>query len=63
VEPERALFVGDSIGHDVSGPAALGMRTAWLAPRPGADPGDGRPDAVIHNLAEVLDLVAVRAGR
>jgi len=62
-EPELSLFVGDSIGHDVSGPAALGMRTAWLAPRPGADPGDGRPDAVIHNLAEVLDLAVVGAGR
>ena len=51
VEPEQALFVGDSIHHDVEGPAALGMRTAWLAPREGADPGGARPDAVITALA------------
>jgi putative hydrolase of the HAD superfamily len=56
VAPEQALFVGDSIGHDVEGPAAMGMRTAWLAPE-GADPGGVRPDAVIHVLGDVLDLV------
>lgn len=57
VDAGQALFVGDSIHHDVIGPAALGMRTAWLAPRPGADPGTSRPDAVIHTLGEVLDVV------
>jgi len=59
VVPEQALFVGDSIRHDVEGPAAFGMRTAWLAPRDGADPGSARPDAVITALAEVLDLAGV----
>jgi putative hydrolase of the HAD superfamily len=63
VEPDQALFVGDSLGHDVTGPAALGLRTAWLAPRGAADPGEARPDAVIHALGEVLDLVSVGAGR
>jgi putative hydrolase of the HAD superfamily len=60
---EHALFVGDSLAHDVAGPAALGLRTAWLAPRPGADTGAARPDAVIHALADVLDLVPAGAGR
>jgi len=63
VEPRHALFVGDSLGHDVTGPAALGIRTAWLAPATSADPGDARPDAVIHALADVLDLVSVGASR
>lgn len=61
VAPDRALFVGDSIHHDVLGPAALGMHTAWLAPRPGADPGDARPDAVLRSLGDVLDLVGAGA--
>ena len=61
VPPDQALFVGDSIHHDVVGPAALGMHTAWLAPRPGADLGDARPDAVIRSLGDVLDLVNVGA--
>ncbi len=56
----EALFVGDSVVHDVTGPASLGMRTAWLAPRPGADHGDAAPDAVIQSLGEVLGLVGVR---
>ncbi|MCU1387122.1 MAG: hydrolase, superfamily [Ilumatobacteraceae bacterium] len=60
VRPQAALFVGDSIGHDIVGPATLGMRTAWLAPRPGADPGDARPDAIIGSLGEVLGLVGIR---
>jgi HAD superfamily hydrolase (TIGR01509 family) len=63
VLPEQALFVGDSIRHDIEGPAAIGMRTAWLAPRSGADPGDARPDAVIQTLGDVLELVGVGADR
>ncbi|MCU1399738.1 MAG: hydrolase, superfamily [Acidimicrobiales bacterium] len=60
VPPDAALFVGDSIGHDIVGPAAMGMRTAWLAPRAGAEPGDARPDAIIGSLGEVLALVGIR---
>jgi putative hydrolase of the HAD superfamily len=60
VEPAAALFVGDSLGHDVVGPAAVGLRTAWLAPE-GADPGDARPDHVIHQLSDVLALTLTPA--
>ena len=59
VSPDQALFVGDSISHDVLGPAVLGMHTAWLAPRPGADPGGCRPEAVIRTLGDVLALAQV----
>lgn len=62
VRADQALFVGDSIGHDVVGPAARGMRTAWLAPHATAIAGDARPDAVIASLAEVLDLVGITMG-
>jgi putative hydrolase of the HAD superfamily len=61
--PDRTWFVGDSLRHDVVGPAAMGMSTAWLAPRADADPGAARPDAVVTSLSEVLDLVAVGATR
>ena len=62
--PADVLFVGDSLRHDVEGPSAVGMRTAWLADegaRPG--PGDARPDFVVHHLAEVTDLLGVAVGR
>jgi FMN phosphatase YigB (HAD superfamily) len=63
IEPSRGLFVGDSLRHDVQGPAAVGMQTAWMAPSATADPGDIRPDAVIHELADVLGIVGVGVGR
>jgi putative hydrolase of the HAD superfamily len=59
VEPSQVLFVGDSLVHDVIGPATIGMRTAWLATGERADPGDARPDAVIHTLGEVREIVGV----
>ena len=63
VVPEQVLFVGDSLRHDVEGPAAVGMSTAWLAPRCGADPGHAQPGAVITALGEVLDLAGLGAVR
>jgi putative hydrolase of the HAD superfamily len=62
--PADVLFVGDSLGHDVEGPAAMGMRTAWMVDAGAdSDPGDVRPDFVVHHLAEVTDLVGVEVGR
>jgi putative hydrolase of the HAD superfamily len=55
--PERTLFVGDSPSHDVAGPAALGIRTAWLDADGKGDPGPIRPDHTIHALSQVLDLI------
>jgi 2-haloalkanoic acid dehalogenase type II len=63
VDAEQALFVGDSLRHDVVGPADVGMLTAWLVTRPGADPGDVHPDHVIGELGDVLDIVGVGASR
>jgi HAD superfamily hydrolase (TIGR01509 family) len=63
IEPSQGLFVGDSMRHDVEGPASIGMHTAWLAPDAAADPGDMHPDAVIHALGDVLEIVGVGVGR
>jgi HAD superfamily hydrolase (TIGR01509 family) len=55
---DRTLFVGDSTVHDVEGPAAAGMRTAWLvADSKGGDP-DPAPDFVIERLGAVVDITA-----
>ena len=61
-DAKEALFVGDTIAHDVVGPWAVGMTTAWLT-------ADARPEAVaghpadhaIAALAEVLAIVDERA--
>ena len=63
VEPSQGLFVGDSLRHDVEGPASIGMHTAWLMPDAEAAPSEVRADAVIHTLGEVLMIVGVGVGR
>jgi HAD superfamily hydrolase (TIGR01509 family) len=62
--PTDVLFVGDSLRHDVEGPAAMGMRTAWMVDDGAdSDPGNIRPDFVVRRLAEVMYLVGVEVGR
>ncbi len=58
----EALFVGDTLIHDIAGAAALAMTTAWLSvdARPGAA-REVRPDHEIAALAELLAIVAERA--
>jgi HAD superfamily hydrolase (TIGR01509 family) len=55
--PESVLFVGDSLSHDVEGPAASGMRTAWLVPERQGDASDATADFVIERLDQVPALV------
>jgi HAD superfamily hydrolase (TIGR01509 family) len=58
-----ALFVGDSVGHDVVGGAAAGMTTAWLL----ADAKPARDDhstaagtvAADHEIAALLEVLAI----
>ncbi len=58
---EHVLFVGDSTVHDVHGPAAAGMRTAWLVadgkPSHGGGP-ETAPDFVIESLGQICDITA-----
>ncbi|MHA6764210.1 HAD family hydrolase [Streptacidiphilus sp. PAMC 29251] len=56
-QPAEALFVGDSPRHDVHGPSALGMRTAWLTVDAGPEPPLVQADFVITALAEVPGIV------
>ncbi|HTJ77277.1 MAG TPA: HAD family hydrolase [Acidimicrobiales bacterium] len=56
-EPERCVFVGDRPWDDISGAAAVGMRTV-LRPNPWAPEIDGiEPDARISRLPELLALL------
>jgi HAD superfamily hydrolase (TIGR01509 family) len=55
--PAAALFVGDSVSHDIEGPAALGMRTAWLVADAKPGRGEVHPDFVIETLSEVVKIV------
>jgi putative hydrolase of the HAD superfamily len=64
VDPSRCVYVGDNLKRDVTGTrqAGFGMVIILLDPddedTPIAD--DNRPDVIIHELRELLDIFPVR---
>jgi HAD superfamily hydrolase (TIGR01509 family) len=60
-DARAALFVGDTVAHDVVGPAAVGMATAWLLADVEPKDDAGHPaDYEIAALREVLAIVDAR---
>ncbi len=59
--PARAVFVGDRAWDDVHGAQVAGMRAIFVPhsdiPDDQRGPVDAQPDAVVHQLIEVLDHV------
>jgi len=53
-----AIFVGDSLFHDVAGAKELGMRSVLIWHRDDRDPPDGgpKPDHVIRRFPELLEI-------
>jgi HAD superfamily hydrolase (TIGR01549 family) len=61
VAAQEAVMVGDSLRADVGGAQALGMATVWRRPPDAAEQVDGiRPDFVVDELRELLDLPILR---
>ncbi len=60
-EPERAVFVGDRLFDDVHGAKNVGMRAVYVPhseiPPRQLGPTEGEPDAVVHDLSELLAIV------
>ena len=54
----EVLFVGDSPQHDFAGAKPLGMRTAWIAERRLELAEALRPDHVITEILQLLDVIA-----
>jgi len=56
--PHQAVFVGDSLFHDVGGANRLGLRSVLIWHRDDRDPpGDGpKPAHVIHRFDELLEI-------
>jgi len=61
LDAQRCAFVGDRLFDDIWGAGNAGMRTIWLPhseiPSDQAGHSVGEPDAVVHRLAEVRDVV------
>lgn len=56
--PGEAVFVGDSLFHDVGGANRLGLRSVLIWHRDDRDPPDEgpRPDHVIRRFSELLEI-------
>lgn len=55
VAPDRALYVGDSLGYDVAGAQNAGLAVAWL--RGDEDPGEYGPEYSIDSLDELVGIL------
>ncbi|MDV3293244.1 MAG: HAD family hydrolase [Nitrososphaerales archaeon] len=60
VKPRDALFVGDSMEHDVAGARATGMPVVQIG---GKDADGPKPDFVVDHLAAIPGLVASMSER
>jgi len=56
--PGEAIFVGDSLFHDVGGASALGLRSVLIWHRDDREPPEGgpKPDHVIRRFDELLEI-------
>ena len=55
--PGSVVHVGDDPVRDVSGAAAIGLRTVWMNPEGRTWPGEKRPDAEIRSLDSLLSVI------
>ncbi|MBX5327595.1 MAG: HAD family hydrolase [Candidatus Bathyarchaeia archaeon] len=58
-QPAEAVFVGDSLYHDVQGAHAVGMKTIWLRRKPNQTNEDSSvtPDRIIDDLRELPSTI------
>ena len=55
--PGDVVFVGDSPAHDMAGARPLGMTTVLITSRERETPPEQRPDHVIREFPELLELI------
>jgi len=62
VEPREALHVGDTLGTDIAGAVAVGMRAVHLCHARGADsvPSDGATIAALSELIPLIDQARIQ---
>ncbi len=60
-DPSACAYVGDRLFDDIWGAARVGMRTVWVPhsdiPLEQHGHTEGKPDAVVHRLQEILGVV------
>jgi 2-haloalkanoic acid dehalogenase type II len=59
VSPSEVLHVGDSLSSDVFGSNQVGINSVWLNRNQKQITGDSKPDYVVENLNEIMNLTAL----
>lgn len=64
LEPERSMYVGDNLAHDVAPPKKIGMITVWARrASKHADPtGSIEPDHVVDDFGQLWELLTSQYG-
>lgn len=58
VQPERAIFVGDSLEADIRGAQSVGMKAVWINRGQGSgDAGGIRPDYEVRDESSLAELL------
>ena len=62
--PAEAMYVGDSLSHDVTPPKSLGMKAVWArrASRFKPAPGDAKPDHVVDDFVALRSVLRTEYG-
>ncbi len=60
IQPDDAMYVGDSAEHDVVGARAAGITSVWINRRGRDWPGGVRADHEIRSLLELPELLGLR---
>lgn len=55
--PDRSVFIGDSLEHDMAGAGNAGMMTVYVKKGGEKDAGDSTCDLTVSGLSALLDLV------
>jgi len=60
----EAMYVGDSLSHDVTPPKSLGMKAVWArrASRFKPGPGDAKPDHVVDDFVTLRSILRAEYG-
>jgi len=64
LQPNEAMYVGDSPSHDITPPKSLGMKAVWAkrASRFHPGVGDAIPDHVVENFVELRTILKEQHG-
>jgi len=56
-DKSRVIMVGDSVSADIGGAIAFGIDSCWYNPKKLPCPDEIKPDYIINELKELLDIV------